>query len=110
MTDNKFKAAFMALVPDSNYLENRTEMQTGKYHLISILVKDVNQAVKVSKELVNKDGVQSFLLCPGFTHKAIAEIVDAAGEGISVTVSRGDGPSGKAAFNKMNEVGWFSQN
>jgi uncharacterized protein DUF6506 len=108
MTDKKFKAVFIAFAPDSNYPETKTEMQTGKYHLISILVKDVNQAVEASKELVEKEGVHSFLLCPGFTHKAIAKIVDAVGEGISVNVSRGDGPSGKAAFKKMNEVGWFS--
>ena len=35
------------------------------------------------------------LLCPGFTHKDVAEIFEALESKVAVCVSRGDGPSSK---------------
>ncbi|MBC7130497.1 hypothetical protein H5T51_04670 [Candidatus Bathyarchaeota archaeon] len=54
-------------------------------------------------------GVHAFILCPDFTHKAIARIVDVVGEGVSVNVARGDGPSNEAALKIMREIGWFEK-
>jgi hypothetical protein len=63
--------------------------------------------VRVCRELVENDGVQSFLLCPGFTNKGVARVADAVGEGVSVNVCRGDGPSNAIAHKIMSEVGVF---
>lgn len=109
MTEKRFKAVFLAHAPDADSTKHRCVVKTSLYELKSILVKDDDEAVKLCKELVQKEGVHSFLLCPGFTHKAIARIVEAVGDGIAVSVARGDGPSYKAAFKIMDEVGWFSQ-
>jgi hypothetical protein len=34
----------------------------------------------VCKELVQNEGIQSLILCPGFPHEAVAEIANAVGE------------------------------
>lgn len=51
--------------------------------------------------------MQSFILCPGFTNKGVAQIANAVGEGISVNVARGDGPSNAIAHEVMIRVGFF---
>jgi len=107
MSEKRFKAAFMAMTPDADPSKHRNLLQTSLYELTSILVKNEDEAVKVCKELVKNDGVQSFLLCPGFTNKGVARVADAVGEGVSVNVCRGDGPSNSIAHKIMSEVGVF---
>ena len=107
MTEKRFKAALVAMTPDADPTKHRNVIRTSLYELTSILVKNEDEAVKVCKELVQKDGVQSFLLCPGFTNKGVARIADAVREGISVNVARGDGPSNAIAHRIMSEVGFF---
>ena len=38
------------------------------------------------------------MLCPGFTHRDIAEIAEVVGENVGVNVARGDGPSTRIAM------------
>ena len=107
MAKKKFKAAFIAHVPDADSAKHRCILKTSLYELTSVLVRDDDDAVSVCRDLAQREGVKSFLLCPGFTHTSIARIVDAVGKGISVNVARGDGPSNQVALSIMNEVGWF---
>ena len=107
MAKKKFKAAFIAHVPDADSAKHRYILKTSLYELTSVLVRDDDDAVNVCKDLAQRKGIKSFLLCPGFTHTSIARIVDAVGKGISVNVARGDGPSNQVALSIMNEVGWF---
>jgi hypothetical protein len=109
MAEKKFKAAFIAHVPDADSAKHRSTLRTSLYELTSVLVRDDDDAVKVCRDLLQKEGVKSFLLCPGFTHAAIARIGEAVGDGISINVARGDGPSNQIALNIMNEVGWFKR-
>jgi hypothetical protein len=53
--------------------------------------------------MVKDEGVQSILLCPGFTHKDVAEIQEAIRGKAGVFVSRGDGPS--SAITKRARTG-----
>lgn len=99
----KFKAAFMAHVPDADPAKHRSVVKTSLYELTSVLVKNDDEAVEVCKEL-RKEGVHAFILCPGFTHKAVARIVDAVGNGISVNIARVDGPSNEVALKIMREA------
>jgi hypothetical protein len=107
MAQKKFKAAFIAHVPDADSTKHRSTLKTSLYELTSVLVRDDDDAVNVCRDLAQRKGIKSFLLCPGFTHTTIARIVDAVGKGTSVNVARGDGPSNKVALDIMNEVGWF---
>jgi hypothetical protein len=46
-------------------------------------------------------------LGPGFTNTGVARVSEAVGEGISINVARGDGPSNAIAHKIMSEVGVF---
>ncbi|BAW31515.1 MAG TPA: DUF6506 family protein [Methanothermobacter sp.] len=104
----KFKTAFIAHVPDAKPQRDRCKIETGLYELTSILIKDDDQAIKVCEELA-EEGVHSIILCPGFTHKTIARIIDAIGENIGISVARGDDTSTKIALKAMEEAGWFKK-
>ena len=72
-----------------------------------MVVKDQDQAVEVCRKLVEEEGIHSVLLCPGFTHRDVAEIAKAVGENVGVFVARGDGPSHRASMEVMRREGWF---
>ena len=104
-----FKAVFLAHTPDAEPEKHRCVIETSKYKLFVVLVKDQDQAVKVCKKLVDEENIHSILLCPGFTHKGVAEIAEAVGGNIAVAVARGDGPSNRVSRKVMKEEGWFSE-
>ena len=97
------------MVPDADPRKHRCVVETSMYRMISILVKDEEQAVDLCREMVAKEGVQSFLLCPGFTNRGVGRITDAVGNDVSVCVARGDGPSGAIAHRAMERAGFFQK-
>ncbi|MGB8657966.1 MAG: DUF6506 family protein [Candidatus Zixiibacteriota bacterium] len=103
-----FKAVFIAHVPDADPQRHMCVLETDMYKLFSVLVKNQSQAIEVSKRLVKEEGVHSIILCPGNTHKDVAEISEAVGKDVSVSVARGDNPSMQAARRIMEREGWFS--
>ncbi len=104
-----FKALFLAHAPDAEPEKHRCEIETSKYKLYVLIVRDQTQAVELSKKYVKEEGIHSILLCPGFTHSDIAGIAEAVGPNVGVSVARGDGPSSRVALEVMRKEGWFSQ-
>lgn len=88
-----FKAVFIAHAPDADYKKHHTLIETGKYKLYTYVVKNQEEALKVCKDLYEKEKIESVLLCPGFTHKDVAEIFEELDKKVAVCVSRCDGPS-----------------
>jgi len=103
-----FKVVFIAHAPDAEPEKHQCVVETSKYKLLVKLVKNQEQAVEDCKKLVREEGIHSILLCPGFTHQNVAEISEAVGENVGVSVARGDGPSSKVAKEVMKREGWFS--
>jgi pyruvate kinase len=103
----QFKTAFVVHVPDADPEKHSAVLETAVYKLFVKFVKDQQQAVEVCKKLSKEEGIHSIILCPGFTHRAIAEISEAVGHEVGISVARGDGPSGKIVANAMKEAGWF---
>ena len=105
-----FKALFLAHAPDAEAEKHRCVIETPKYYkLFVVVVKNQEQAIEVCKKFVKEEGIQSILLCPGFTHRNIAEISEAVGENVGVFVARGDGPSNRTSMEAMRSEGWFSE-
>ena len=104
-----FKTAFLAHTPDADPEKHRCVIETSKYRLFVVLVKNLGQAVEICKRLVKEEGIHSILLCPGFTHRDVAEISEAVGEKVKVSVARGDGPSSRVSMEVMIRDGWFSE-
>jgi len=92
-----FTAAFIAHAPDADPEKTRALVETPKYKLFVVVVRNQEQAVETARGLVETEGVQSILLCPGFTNKDVAGIAEAVGEGVGVSVARGDTPSNRIA-------------
>ena len=90
-----FKALFLAHAPDADYEKHKSIIDTGKYRLLTVIVKTQDEAIKVSKRIYEKEKIDAIILCPGFTHSDVAEIFQALEGKVSVNVARGDGPSSK---------------
>jgi len=90
-----FKALFLAHTPDADCEKHKSIIDTGKYRLLTVVVKNQDEAIKVSKSIYEKEKIDAIMLCPGFTHSNVAEIFQALDGKVSVNVSRGDGPSDK---------------
>ena len=103
-----FTAMFVAHAPDADPQRHKSLLDTGLYRLFAIVVKDQEQSVQMCRAMVADEGVQSILLCPGHTHQDVAEIAAAVGQGVSVSVARGDSRSMRVAAKAMEEAGWFS--
>ncbi len=106
MTFIAFKALFLAHAPDADPEKHRCVIETSIYNLFVVLVANQDQAIEVCRKSVREKGIHSILLCPGFTHKEIAEISEAVGD-IGVYVARGDPPSNSASLKVMEREGWF---
>jgi len=105
-----FKVLFLTHAPDAEAEKHRCVIETPKYYkLFVVVVKDQDRAIEVCKKVVKEEGIQSIILCPGFTHKNIAEISEAVGENVGVLVARGDGPSNRISMEVMRSEGWFSE-
>jgi len=90
-----FKALFLAHAPDADYEKHKSIIDTGKYRLLTFVVKTQDEAIKVSKSIYEKEKIDAIILCPGFTHSDVSEIFQALEGKVSVNVARGDGPSSK---------------
>jgi hypothetical protein len=97
----------MAHVPDADPEKDNCVLATEKYKLYVRLVKGQSEALEVVRKLVKAEGIESIMLCPGFTHKDIAEIQEVVGPNVGITVARGDSLSSKVAMEAMKEAGWF---
>jgi len=101
-----FKVLFVAHAPDADKEKHRNVIKTGMYHLFSVVVRDQKEALQVCSDFVKREGIDSILLCPGFTHDDVAEIARAAGDGVAVSVARGDGPSGRVSAAARKREGY----
>ena len=103
-----FKVVFISHAPDAEPEKHQCVVETSKYKLLVRLVKNQEHAVEVCKKLVKEEGIHSILLCPGFTHQNVAEISEAVGKNVGISVARGDGPSSRITKEVMTREGWFS--
>jgi len=104
---DKFRTAFIAHTPDADSSKDRSEIETGLAKLFARLVRSQAEALEVAKKLVEEDGVQSIVLCPGFSNLEVAEIQKAVEGKAAVCASRGDGPGSKITMAAMEKAGWF---
>jgi Family of unknown function (DUF6506) len=103
-----FTAALIAHSPDADPATHHTVIETGLYTLHAVVVRDQEQGLAVARDLVHEHGVQSLLLCPGHSNEDVGEIAAAVGEGVSVSVARGDPRGGRVAAKAMEDAGWFT--
>lgn len=101
-----FKVLSLAHARDADKEKHRSAIDTGMYRLFTVVVKNQAEAVEVCREFVEGENIDSVLLCPGFTHGAVAEIARAVGDNVAVSVARGDGPSGRVSSAARRREGY----
>lgn len=103
-----FKLATIMLAPDSDPTRDRSTIKTSTLEAITVIAPymDLDVVVQVARDLVQNQGVQSLLLCPGFTHEAVWKVREAVGPEIPVNVGRGDVPSVMATARILDQLGW----
>ena len=104
-----FKSAVVVTAPDADPKKHRALIKTPMYELTIVVVKhgDLDQAIEVCQELVRNEGVQSFILCPAFSHQGVASIASTLGKEVAVNVSRGDTRSTMVTSRVLKEEGWI---
>jgi len=104
-----FKTGIVVMAPDGDPIKHRTSIKTSKLELTVVVVPlmDFARAAQVCRDLVQKEGVQAFILCPGFTNAAVSMVADAVGQGVPINVARGDVPSVMATSGILAQEGWF---
>jgi hypothetical protein len=105
-----FKVAFVVVAPDGDPNKHRATIKTSKLELTVVVteLRNSDQAVKVCQDLVQKEGVQNLILCPGFSHQAVAKIANAVGERVAINVARGDHRSDRIIDEIVKKEGWSS--
>lgn len=104
-----FKSAFIYQAPDANPEVHRAKIRTSMLELTIVVIQMQNfdQAADVCKALVQSEGVQNFVLCPGFTNEAVARIKKTVGDNVSVSVARTDTPNNMLVVEMLTKEGWF---
>ena len=72
-----FMALFIAHAPDADPEKHRAVIDTGLYKFFTVIVRDQEQALEVSRQMVAEEGIHSVLLCPGHSHEEVAAIAAA---------------------------------
>jgi hypothetical protein len=103
-----FKALFIAHAPDADYAKHNSVIDTGKYRLLTYVVKNQDEAIKVAKRAYEKEQIDAILLCPGFTHSDVLGIFQSLEGKVSVSVARGDGPSSRISQAVIQRE-WYSK-
>jgi hypothetical protein len=106
-----FKSAFIVMAPDGDPAKHRATIKTSKLEFTTVVFEmdNFDQAVEVAKELVQKEGIESFYLCAGFTHQAVAMVTSAVGGKAAVQVARGDVPSTLMVGGILAREGWIEE-
>ena len=94
----KFKEAYIILVPEVNSrplitvdpIKDISVLDNAKYTCYTVLVQNQTQALQKCIELVNEKGVNVITLCPGFSHKDIAQIRDLVGNNVGICAAHSD--------------------
>ena len=88
-----FNVLFMAHSPDANPELHQSKIDTGKFKLWTVVVRNQEEALQFAKGMVEEHQIDSILLCPGFTHLDVAELFSALEGKVGISVARGDGLS-----------------
>jgi len=101
-----FKVLFIAHAPDADKKKHRCSVETGMYHLDTVVVKNQDEALEIAAEFADNEHIDSILLCPGFTHDDVAEITKITGGMVAVAVARGDGQANRISSAARKRAGY----
>ena len=84
-----------SLAPDAEPQKHKNVMGSARCKVVTVLVKNLAETIEECQRYIKSEGINAVILCPGYTHADVAEVVKVVGNTVSVSVARGDGPSNK---------------
>jgi hypothetical protein len=104
-----FKAASIIMAKGADPAKHRATVKGDQfeYTMVASPLFDFDRAARIAKELVEQRGIQSIILCPGFTHEGVAIVRQAVGEGVAINTARGDVPSTMMTAQILTKEGWL---
>ena len=103
-----FISLFLAHSPDADPERDQAVVDTGLSRVFTVVTRDQEQGLGVCRRMVAEEGVQSIVLCPGHSNADVGAIAAAVGDGVGVSVARGDARSSQIAVKAMEKAGWFA--
>lgn len=104
-TMERLIGAFAVMNPLADPSKHRRVIDAPMDRLISALVRGEWQVEQVWDELMRKEGVSSFILCPGFSKQGVGMLSVPLDPDMSENVFRGDGASNAVACQEMARAG-----
>ena len=103
-----FKVLFLSHAPDADKTTHRSRIDTGMYRLFTVVVRNQAEAIEVAETFFEEERIDVVILCPGFTHRDVAQIVERTDGQVGVFVARGDGPSARISAAARRREGYPS--
>jgi len=101
--------AFVFMAPGADPKKDRALIKIGNVENISVGINigDFEEAARVCKNLVEKEGVQGIVLCPGFTNTGVAKVAETVGSRAAVGVARMDNEGMQIMGKILKEEGFI---
>lgn len=99
----KFNTMYVSKWADGDPEDIRV-IETPTFSLHSMVVGNDNHRAETIADYCMRNSIHSVVLCPGFSHPMVAEVVSALGGSVSVAVSRSDGPGSEISGPVKNEA------
>lgn len=100
-----FKELYISMVPDAG--KQRSKTSTSMCEIFVVMVKNLDEAIDECKRYVESEGVQSILLCPGFSFEDAVQVSKAAGEEVAIHMAMRDQKSSQIVTDILGREGWF---
>lgn len=79
-------------------------IETPTYTLHSMTAGDLCDRIAEIGKYCRANKIHSIVLCPGFTHSMVTDVVEEVGKDVAVAVSRSDGPGSKVSARARKEA------
>ena len=99
----KFNTLYVSKWTDGDFTDVRV-IKTESYSLHSMVAGDSCDRIAEIGKYIKANNIHSVVLCPGFTHQMIAQVVGEAGTDVAVAASRADGPGSLVSAAVRNKV------
>lgn len=99
----KFNTMYVSKWADGDPSDVRV-IETPTYTLHSMTAGDLCDRIAEIGKYCRANEIHSIVLCPGFTHSMVADVVEEVGIDVAVACARSDGPGSAVSAAVRNQV------
>jgi hypothetical protein len=105
------KTVFVIGSPDGDPEKHISTIKTAGLEITTVVCEFMNldQVIRVCKDMVENKGIQTIIVCPAFTHENLGRLANAVGSDVPISVARSDSPGTRRTADFCSEAGWFEE-